>query len=122
MRRGARPGWTQRHAWPRPRPYGLRLSRIRHTRSEAWLKSRPQIRRGGLFSYNGNALADGSRFFAGSQEWEIDYNASAGGLNFTADYLPSSSFVTVTAVPEPTTLAVVGIATTIGLIARRKRT
>lgn len=35
--------------------------------------------------------------------WEFDYNrTSAAGLtNFTADYLPSSSFVTVTAVPEP---------------------
>ena len=31
---------------------------------------------------------------------QIDYNASAGGLNFTGDYLANSSFVTVTAVPE----------------------
>ncbi len=77
---------------------------------------------GGLFSYNGTPLADGSRFSVGSQEWEIDYNASAGGANFTADYLSSSSFVTVTAVPEPAALTLAGIAAVVGLIARfRKR-
>jgi hypothetical protein len=64
---------------------------------------------GGLFRYGGNALADGSQFQAGSQWWEIDYNSSAGGDNFTSDYLPSSSFVTVTAVPEPATLALMSI-------------
>jgi autotransporter-associated beta strand protein len=60
---------------------------------------------GGLFTYGSNVLSDGERFTAGSQMWEIDYNASTGGDNFTADYLPSSSFVTVTAVPEPSTYA-----------------
>ncbi len=64
---------------------------------------------GGLFTYGGTPLADGSRFSVGSQWWEIDYNSSTGGDNFTSDYLPSSSFVTVTAVPEPGTLALVGI-------------
>jgi hypothetical protein len=49
-------------------------------------------------------LADGSRFSVGSQLWEIDYDSPTGGDNFTGDYLPSSSFVTVTAVPEPSTL------------------
>jgi fibronectin-binding autotransporter adhesin len=62
---------------------------------------------GGLFTYNGTVLADGDRFFVGSQEWEIDYNrsSSAGLDNFTAEYLPSSRFVTVMAVPEPSTIA-----------------
>lgn len=51
---------------------------------------------GCLFTYGGTPVADGSRFSVGSQWWEIDYNrtSSAGLGNFTADYLPSSSFVT----------------------------
>ena len=64
---------------------------------------------GGLFTYGGTPLADGSRFSVGSQWWEIDYNSSTGGDNFTSDELPSSCFVTVTAVPEPGTLVLVGI-------------
>ena len=64
---------------------------------------------GSLFTYGGTPLADGSRFSVGSQWWEIDYNSSTGGDNFTSDELPSSCFVTVTAVPEPGTLVLVGI-------------
>ena len=66
---------------------------------------------GGLFTYGSNVLSDGERFSVGSQVWEIDYDrtSSAGLDNFTADYLPSSSFVTVTAVPEPATLALAAI-------------
>jgi fibronectin-binding autotransporter adhesin len=60
---------------------------------------------GGLFTYGGLPLADGSMFTVGSQRWVIDYNSPTGGLNFTADYLPSGSFVTITAVPEPSTYA-----------------
>ena len=62
---------------------------------------------GGLFSHDGIALANGSRFMAGAQEWQIDYDrASAAGIdNFTGNYLPSSSFVTITAVPEPSACA-----------------
>ena len=49
---------------------------------------------------------DGGRLTGfGSQQWEIDYNATTSGLNFTGDYLPVGSFVTVTAVPEPSTYA-----------------
>jgi autotransporter-associated beta strand protein len=58
---------------------------------------------GGLFTYGGSPLANGSTFTAGSQDWRIDYNSSTGGLNYTGDYLPTSKFVTVTAVPEPST-------------------
>lgn len=79
----------------------------------------------GLFTYGGNVLADGSQFQVGSQWWEIDYNrtSSAGIDNFTADYLPSSSFVTVTAVPEPATLtlALLGVAAGLAVAAFRRR-
>ncbi|MFM8414796.1 MAG: PEP-CTERM sorting domain-containing protein, partial [Planctomycetota bacterium] len=76
---------------------------------------------GGLFTYNGTPLADGSRFTVGSQEWEIDYNrTSAAGLaNFTGDYLPTSSFVTITAVPEPGTLVLLAAAG-LAVMARRR--
>lgn len=78
---------------------------------------------GGLFTYGGTPLADGSRFIVGSQQWEIDYNSSTGGDNFTSNYLPSSSFVTVTVVPEPGTLALMGIGAGFARLAcRSKRT
>ena len=86
---------------------------------------------GGLFSYGGTALADGSRFSVGSQEWEIDYNyayntanpTTTRPLNFQSDYAPASgtqTFVTITAVPEPATLVLLaaGVA---GLAALRRR-
>jgi autotransporter-associated beta strand protein len=60
---------------------------------------------GGLFTYGGNVLSDGSRFTVGSQQWEIDYDrTSAEGLdNFTGDYV-TGKFVAITAVPEPALL------------------
>ena len=78
---------------------------------------------GGRITYNGTPLADGSRFTVGSKEWLIDYNSSTGGLDYTADYLPSSSFVTVTAVPEPTSLAIAafGLAGFVAVAVRRRQ-
>ena len=78
---------------------------------------------GGLFTYGTNELSDGERFSVGSQLWEIDYNrtSSTGLDNFTADYLPSSSFVTVTAVPEPSTIALAGLGTLILAFAAQRR-
>jgi autotransporter-associated beta strand protein len=66
---------------------------------------------GGLFTYGGNVLSDGERFMVGEQQWEIDYNrtSSVGLANFTGDYLPSSNFVAITAVPEPSTLVLMAI-------------
>jgi len=59
---------------------------------------------GGLLTFNGTPLTDGSRFSVGSQQWDIDYDSSTGGVNYTGDY-QSGSFVTVTAVPEPSSMA-----------------
>lgn len=74
-----------------------------------------------MFTYNSQPLIDGSRFSVGSQLWEIDYNSTTAGLNFTSDYLPSSSFVTVTAVPEPATLVLIAAAAGLAAILRRRR-
>jgi hypothetical protein len=71
----------------------------------------------GLFTYNGQELANGSRFMVGSQMWEIDYayvydtetpGSTVRPLNFQGSHQPGTgtqTFVTVTAVPEPATLA-----------------
>jgi autotransporter-associated beta strand protein len=78
---------------------------------------------GGLFTYAGTVLADDGQFKVGSQWWEIDYNrTSAAGLaNFTGDYLPSSSFVAITAVPEPSTLVLLGFGVAaLGLVRGRR--
>jgi len=81
---------------------------------------------GGQFTYDGNVIPDGERFFVGSQEWEIDYDrtSSTGLVNFTGDYLPSGSFVTLTAVPEPSTYAIALAGLVCGgvLVSRRRRT
>jgi uncharacterized protein with beta-barrel porin domain len=83
----------------------------------------------GTFRYNGTALADGSRFTVGSQLWEIDYDYAYTGsniqpLNYSADFLPASgtqTFVTVTAVPEPSTYVMLAIAGGIAAVAARRR-
>jgi len=51
------------------------------------------------------------------REWRIDYHAPSGGVNFTGGYQPSSSFVTVTAVPEPSAYVMLAIAGGIAAIA-----
>ena len=84
---------------------------------------------GGSFTYNSQPLADGSRFTVGSQMWEIDYDYAYNGsntqpLNFSGDFLPVSgtqTFVTVTAVPEPSTYLMLVIAAGMGAIAARHR-
>ncbi|MGB8853377.1 MAG: hypothetical protein WCC69_07425 [Pirellulales bacterium] len=61
---------------------------------------------GGLFSVGGTPLADGASLTLGSQLWTIDYDAVAGGTNFSSEFLPGGRFVNVRVVPipEPATL------------------
>jgi hypothetical protein len=84
----------------------------------------------GLFTYAGQTLTNGSRFFVGSQMWEIDYAYAYDGtntqpLNFQGSHVPGSgtqTFVTVTAVPEPSTLALFVLAAAgLGVRTWRKR-
>lgn len=69
----------------------------------------------------GTPLADGDTFTVGSQQWQIDYDrtSSAGLANFTGDYQPSSRFIAITAVPEPTTAA--AMLAGLGFLAWRRR-
>lgn len=72
-----------------------------------------------LFTYLGNPLADDSTFVLGSNTWLFNYNDVSGGSNFAPDQSGATSFITMTAVPEPTTLGLGSI----GLLAllRRRR-
>jgi autotransporter-associated beta strand protein len=75
----------------------------------------------GLFTFGAGTVADGGTFSAGLNLWELDYNASTGGVNFPGEHA-GGNFVNVTAViPEPSTfllLATGGLAT---LVFRRRR-
>jgi fibronectin-binding autotransporter adhesin len=73
---------------------------------------------GGIFS----GLADDSLFNLGSNSWRIDYNDVTGGNNFGAEQLGGGGgFVTIiTAVPEPSSIFLVGIAASLALVRRRR--
>jgi len=74
----------------------------------------------GLFTFAGDVLANGDRFTAGLNEWEIRYDDPTGGSNFTADQLAGSS-VTIMAVPEPSTLVLVAVGAGVAAAIRRRR-
>jgi len=76
---------------------------------------------GGLFTYAGNELANGEIFAFNGQNWRIDYNAVAGGDNFTSEYLPSSNFVNLTVIPEPSTMLLSALGLTVVMSLRRRR-
>lgn len=78
---------------------------------------------GGRFTLNGTTLEDDSQFFVDDQMWQIDYNSTSGGLNYVSDYDTgaTSSFVTVTAVPEPSTTLMLVIAGVAGVASARFR-
>ena len=56
---------------------------------------------GGLFSFESDLLENLETFSFNSQEWQIEYDASVGGSNFSDEYLAGGSFVNITAmIPE----------------------
>lgn len=75
----------------------------------------------GLFTYNSSILNDGDTFSFNGQTWEIDYNATVGGVNFSGEYLPSSNFVNMTAVPEPSAWILAAFGLTTAVVFRRRR-
>lgn len=75
---------------------------------------------GGLFSYNGNTLADDSTIVLGGNEWLFNYNDSSGGSNFSGDQIGATNFVTMTVVPEPNAAMLVGGLGMLALLRRRR--
>ncbi len=74
---------------------------------------------GGLFSWNGNVVADDSDItFVNGSTWKINYNDTSAGTNYTSD-LVGSSYLTMTAVPEPT-VALLGGLGVLTLLRRRR--
>lgn len=76
---------------------------------------------GGLFNVGASEIADGGTFMVGNNTWQLDYNATSGGSNFSGQYLPTSSFVNIVAVPEPGTLALLACGGAIGAAYLRRR-
>jgi len=75
---------------------------------------------GGLFTVGGNLIADGGTFTVGLNTWQLDYDAIAGGSNFSGEYAPGS-FVNITAVPEPSAVALAALGLTTVTLFRRRR-
>ncbi len=77
-----------------------------------------------LFAYNGSlsgnfsGLVDGANFIGGGGEWVIDYNDATAGLNGGTS--TNNTFVTITAVPEPSILPI-SVVLGAGLMLRRRR-
>ncbi len=78
---------------------------------------------GGLFTFDGDEVNNGSTFVAGLNTWRLDYDATSGGSNFSGQYLPASSFVNIVAVPEPAAivLSAFGLAAAVSVGVRRYR-
>jgi hypothetical protein len=89
--------------------YGTKLTLISY--SGAW--------NGGLFSWNGNVVADDSNIiFANGSGWKINYNDTSAGTNYSSD-LVGSNYLTMTAVPEPTVTLLGGLGI-LSLLRRRR--
>lgn len=75
---------------------------------------------GGYFTYDSSLLEDGGTFTFAGTTWEIDYDATTGGGNFSGDYI-SGSFVNIEAVPEPSAFALIAGLGAMAYLARRRR-
>ncbi|MEI6818384.1 MAG: PEP-CTERM sorting domain-containing protein [Verrucomicrobiota bacterium] len=70
----------------------------------------------GTFKFGGVAIADDTTFTAADGIWKINYNDTTAGLNGGT----GTSFVTVTAVPEPNAASLVGGLGVLALLRRRR--
>ena len=77
---------------------------------------------GGLFSFEGNELANASEFTFGLNTWRIDYDATSGGSNFFGEQVAGSfvNLTVLTAVPEPSSVALLGTLGVMMLLRRRR--
>jgi autotransporter-associated beta strand protein len=60
----------------------------------------------GVFTYASNPLANMDTFTFNGNLWQILYNETSGGSNFTADQV-AGKFVNIVVIPEPGTLALI---------------
>ncbi len=74
---------------------------------------------GGLFTFGGNELADAEEFTFGLNTWRINYAAPTGGLNFAGEHV-AGSFVNLTVIPEPSSVALLGTLGAMMLLRRRR--
>jgi hypothetical protein len=74
---------------------------------------------GGLFTYQGNELANNEEFTFGLNNWRIRYDAPTGGLNFAGEHV-AGSFVNLTVIPEPSSVALLGTLGAMMLLRRRR--
>lgn len=79
-----------------------------------------------LLSYTGawnngtfNGYADDSTFLFANNQWRINYNDLTGGTNFSGDQSGATRFVTLTVIPEPSSLAL-GLGGLGALVLRRR--
>jgi autotransporter-associated beta strand protein len=73
-----------------------------------------------LFTYLDSTLNDGAVFTLGSNDWQFDYDDLSGGSNFIADQSGATRFVTMTVIPEPSVLVLLGGFGVLGLLRRRR--
>ncbi len=74
---------------------------------------------GGLFTVAGDAIDNGNTFTVGLNTWQLVYDATSGGSNFSSQYT-HANFVNIVAVPEPPVLALLA-AGGLGLWGIRRR-
>lgn len=77
---------------------------------------------GGFFTYGGNTITNGGIFTAGLNTWQLNYDAVAGGSNFSSEFAgPGSHFVNITAIPEPNTLWMLVAGAAVLIFLRRRK-
>ena len=77
---------------------------------------------GGLFTFEGNQLAEAEEFTFGLNTWRINYAAATGGSNFVDEHVAGSfvNLTVLTAVPEPSSVALLGTLGAMMLLRRRR--
>jgi fibronectin-binding autotransporter adhesin len=76
---------------------------------------------GGLLSYLGSPVPDGSIVSFSGVNWRFDYNDNLPGSNFIGDTIGATAYMTMSAVPEPSTAILAGLSGLLLLHRRRNQ-